>query len=422
MAGPGKDKVERLMQQGVTVYGRETVFIGEEVPLDRIAGQGVILYPGCRISGKKTLIMPHAVLGREGPVSVEDCQVGPGVELRGGFFRQSVFLEGVRLGYGAQVREGCLLEEESSGAHSVGLKQTILFPFVTLGSLVNFCDCLMAGGTSRKNHSEVGSSYIHFNFTANQDKATPSLIGDVPRGVMLNQPPIFLGGQGGMVGPLKVEYGTVVAAGTICRKDVLDKEKLVLPQSAGEATHHMPNTYPGMYGHVERRVTRNLDYIANLTALRRWYIEVRSVFFKEHPMGKSLYQGALEKLEMAIHERMRRLRALAQKMSESAEKYRAVMNNKADERVLRQKQELFDRWQTLEEVLGATMEVRGDLSVLEPFVKETIKQAKEKGFDYVATIQGLDRKWSARGTEWLQWIVDEVNGQALKVIPSYGHK
>jgi len=84
----------------------------------------------------------------------------------------------------AEVREGCLLEEEANGAHTVGLKQTILFPFVTLGSIVNFCDILMAGGTDRRNHSEVGSSYIHFNYTPNQDKATASLIGDVAYGVM----------------------------------------------------------------------------------------------------------------------------------------------------------------------------------------------------------------------------------------------
>jgi UDP-N-acetylglucosamine/UDP-N-acetylgalactosamine diphosphorylase len=86
-------------------------------------------------------------------------------------------------------------------AHAVGLKQTILFPFVTLGSLINFCDCLMGGGTSRRNHSEVGSSFIHFNYTPRQDKATASLLGDVPRGVMLDQPPIFLGGREESSGP-----------------------------------------------------------------------------------------------------------------------------------------------------------------------------------------------------------------------------
>jgi len=108
--------------------------------------------------------------------------IGPGVELKGGYCRSSLFLDGAAVGSGAQVREGCILEEGARGGHCVGLKQTILFPFVTLGSLVNFCDCLMAGGTGKKDHSEVGSSYIHFNYTPEQDKANPSLIGDVPQG------------------------------------------------------------------------------------------------------------------------------------------------------------------------------------------------------------------------------------------------
>ena len=102
------------------------------------------------------------------------------------------------MGSGAHVRAGCILEEQASGAHTVGLKHTILFPFVTLGSLVNFCDCLMSGGTDRKNHSEVGSSYIHFNYTPQPGQGhPPPLVGDVPHGVMLNQAPIFLGGAGG---------------------------------------------------------------------------------------------------------------------------------------------------------------------------------------------------------------------------------
>ncbi len=54
-------------------------------------------------------------------------------------------------------------EEESSGAHAAGLKQAILFPFIILGRPVNFCDCLMGGGTNRRNHIEVGSPFIHFN-------------------------------------------------------------------------------------------------------------------------------------------------------------------------------------------------------------------------------------------------------------------
>ena len=194
------------------------LLIEEGVAENRISETATI-YPGCRILGKNTLICRDAELGFEAPVTLNNCFVGPGVRLKGGYFENAVFLEGAEAGSGAHVRGGTIFEEGASIAHTVGLKQTILFPFVTLGSLINFCDCFMAGGTSRKNHSEVGSSYIHFNYTPNQDKATASMMGDVPDGVMLDQNPIFLGGQGGLVGPCRIAYGTVIAAGSIYRKD-----------------------------------------------------------------------------------------------------------------------------------------------------------------------------------------------------------
>jgi hypothetical protein len=426
MFSEGKDKIQGLIEKGATIPSPQTVYVGNEVSLDRISGDGVVIHPGCRILGAATLIMPGATLGHEGPVTLEDCQVGPGVELKGGFFRKSVFLEKAQMGCGAQVREGCILEEQSSGAHSVGLKQTILFPIVTLGSLINFCDCLMAGGTSRKNHSEVGSSYIHFNFTTNQDKATPSLIGDVPRGVMLNQPPIFLGGQGGLVGPVRVEYGTVVAAGVVCRKDLLDRHGLVLaqgPLAEGlETSDSVLNYHPGVYWYVNKRVINNVNYIANLVALFQWYMAVRSLFFRGHPMSERLYQGVLDKLEMAIAERVKRFKALAENMPESAKRYRSIVKEQASERLLSQKQELFERWQDLEGVFARSIENRGDPSIREPFVEQVARDIKEKGADYVAAIQGLDKDWSAKGTKWLQGIVDTVHEQALQVMPSYGYE
>ena len=192
-----KEKVARLIDKGVRIPNPLTLDIGQEVSVDRISGESVVIYPGCRIYGEKTVVSAGARIGYEGPVTIDNCRIGPKVEVKGGYFNNSVFLEGANMGLGAQVREACILEEEASGAHCVGLKQTILFPFVTLGSLINFCDCLMAGGTSRQNHSEVGSSYIHFNFTPDGDKTTPSLIGDVPRGVMLERPPSSSAARGG---------------------------------------------------------------------------------------------------------------------------------------------------------------------------------------------------------------------------------
>jgi UDP-N-acetylglucosamine/UDP-N-acetylgalactosamine diphosphorylase len=196
------DSVQALRQKGVHIPRPESVEIGDDIDIDRISGQNVTIHAGSKLYGRDTFIAKGAVIGFEAPVTLNNCYLGPGAALKGGYFERAVFLERSSCGIGSHVRQGTILEEEARIAHTVGLKQTVLFPFVTLGSLINFCDCLMAGGTSRENHSEVGSSYTHFNYTPNQDKATPSLIGDVTKGVMLNQSPIFLGGQGGVGGAL----------------------------------------------------------------------------------------------------------------------------------------------------------------------------------------------------------------------------
>jgi UDP-N-acetylglucosamine/UDP-N-acetylgalactosamine diphosphorylase len=418
-----RDKLAMLMDKGARIHSPESVFIGQEVSVDRLAGDGVVLYPGCRIFGEKTLIMAGAKLGYEGPVTVEDCQIGPHVELKGGFFRKSTFLEGANMGSGALVRDGCLLEEHAGGAHSVGLKQTILLPFVTLGSLINFCDCLMGGGTSRKNHSEVGSSYIHFNYTPNQDKATPSLIGDVPRGVMLNQSPIFLGGQGGMVGPVRVAYGSVIAAGIVCRKNLLVGGRLLLGQDSPQRYDDMSGPsvdfYPGIYWHVKRQVVNNLYFIANLVAFRHWYIKIRSLFFGDDAMAEALHTGAIHKLDMAIEERMKRFKGLADKMPESVSRYRALLKKQTNQRLVTQKQELFDRWQDLEGLCEKYLDETAETSGSEVFLATLQKTMGQSKSDYIAVIQGLDEAASQQGTKWLQGIVDKITEEAFDILPAF---
>jgi bifunctional UDP-N-acetylglucosamine pyrophosphorylase/glucosamine-1-phosphate N-acetyltransferase len=410
-----REKIRLLIEKGVKIPNPLTVDIGEEVDIQRISGDGVVIYAGCKIYGKKTLIMSGTKLGYEGPVTIGDCQIGPNVELRGGFFCNSVFLQKANMGYGAQVRDACILEEEANGAHVVGLKHTILFPFVTLGSLINFCDCLMAGGTSRRNHSEVGSSYIHFNYTPNQDKATASLIGDVPRGVMLDQNPIFLGGQGGLVGPSRLGYGTVIAAGVVYRGDCPGGGKLL---TDGGVKKQDLVFYPGLYWNIARRTINNINYIANLIALRQWYLSVRFHFFQQDFMGRELYEGALEKFDLAIDERINRLKALAHKMPQSAELYQRIVKEKDPQELVNQKRELFDRWQEIEDILYSFREKMGEVSERDGFLEAVVHDREEKGNDYVKVIQGLDKKWSAKGAKWLQGIVDDINRKVLEKLPS----
>jgi len=407
-------KITQLLEKGVHIPYPGMVDIGAEVVTDRIAGEGVSFFAGTRIYGEKTYIAEGVKLGREAPVTVVDCQLGPHVELKGGFYTASTFLANVSIGSGAQLREGCLIEEEASGAHTVGMKQTILFPFVTLGSLINCCDCLMAGGTSRRNHSEVGSSFIHFNYTPNQDKATASLIGDVPRGVMLNQAPIFLGGQGGIVGPVRIGYGTVIAAGTVYRGDCPEGGKLIGQQGqmAYEISFHM-----GFYADIKRRICNNILYIANILALRQWYDHIRRPFFTQTDDGP-LYEGAVERLELIIQERLARFRTLSEKMESSIRISEKILSGERRDDLIRQSREFMENWPVIEASLTSGREA--DIEPAHRQILQNIieKNNTEKTMDYISCIQNLDPAAVNHGVAWLQAIVDDVAERIFSLIPT----
>lgn len=413
-------KVLELLNRGVRMISPGSVEISDDVNTDMIASKGVELCAGTRIHGPETVICRGAKLGAEGPVTVINCRIGENVELRGGYFKDSVFLDGAVFGSRAQVREGCLIEEEAGGNHCVGLKQTILFPFVTLGSLVNFCDCLMAGGTSRKDHSEVGSSFIHFNYTPHQDKATASLIGDVPRGVMLNCTPIFLGGQGGIVGPTRVEYGTVLAAGSILREDTpappggQGGTLISGPVALLEREFHC-----GLYKDIRRKAINNIVYIANLLALREWYAHVRSGFLAGREFGPEMLAGAEKVLEGAVAERVKRFGEFAGKMEESIALSRKHLPETQWDRLRAQKKELLENRSALEVCFSENLGPGFGTGQRDTFL-ERLSSAGQEGSNYIKAVQGCDAEARKLGSAWLQSIVDGVTGKALALLPSLG--
>ncbi len=404
-----REKIEQLISKGVDIPNPLTIDIGAEVNVSQISGNKVKVYPGCRIYGEKTVISDAVQLGYEGPVTLHDCRLGPEVALKGGYFHGSVFLEKANMGLGAHVREGCILEEQANGAHCVGLKQTILFPFVTLGSLINFCDCFMAGGTSRKDHSEVGSSYIHFNFTPEGDKTTPSLIGDVPRGVMLKERPIFLGGQGGIVGPLRIGYGNVVAAGSILRKDEDVENKLIVGKTpSGGIWDLVPGAYPGL----SRVVENNISYIANLAALEQWYLHVRRPFFEEQEFGVLVFAGALENLRLAREERLKRLKDMAGKIQVPRKKERDRAGASSG------KEEFCGKFSFLEDIVNGPLREKAGIDQRNRFLTALRRHRDERDGGYLESIQSLPGEVTQTGTQWLDSIVKTICREAASVLPA----
>lgn len=406
------NKINELLVRGVNIPNPETIDIGEDVNIEQISGKGVRIYPGCRIYGQDTVLSAGCQLGYEAPVTIENCQLGEKVELKGGFFSKSVFLEKSNMGMGAHVREGCILEEEAGGAHCVGLKQTILFPFVTLGSLINFCDCLMAGGTSRSNHSEVGSSYIHFNFTPDADKTTPSLLGDVPRGVMLNQRPIFLGGQGGIIGPVRLGFGNVVAAGCIVRHDYPGDNQLIFEKAPSNTVKPFS---PAMYPHLERILGNNILYLANLKALEAWYTQVRKPFLETREYGLLLYAGVMEQLSSARKERLKRLKAMAKKAIAASEKDPQVT-------CVQGRKELYEHIGHIEEIFSgkASEESEKTDRLRDMFLKDLESITGKVKTNYIETIQALPDEISSKGVMWLDGIVRALGEKVSRTVPVLG--
>lgn len=302
-----QNRMRSLEKRGVIIVDPRQTYIDDHVRLDRIC-PGAVLLPGTRLIGPRTFLGPGTKVGSEGPATVDNGVLGENAEIASGFIKEAVLLRNARAGANAHIRAGTLLEEEASTAHAVGLKHTILLSFVTFGSVINFCDGLISGGTSRKAHSEVGSGFIHFNYTPwgqFGDKATPSLIGDVPRGVFLREPRIFLGGAGGLVGPQKVGFGSITAAGQVVRGEVPENRLVCSPTPVIDRDLSLNRT-----DSPEERTERNVEYIGQLLALKAWYKEVR---LRRIPDAKGFdhvripTEEAIQTIETCIQERIDRL-------------------------------------------------------------------------------------------------------------------
>jgi UDP-N-acetylglucosamine/UDP-N-acetylgalactosamine diphosphorylase len=306
MPGNFEARLDVLEAQGVIILDRRQIYLDEAVDLSRIRA-GAILYPGTRLIGSNTFVGVGAKIGLEGPAVLENTVIGENAEVASGFLKDAVMLRDARVGANAHIRVGTLLEEEASTGHAVGLKHTVLMSFVTFGSLINFCDGLLSGGRSRKEHTEVGSGFIHFNYTPRGrtgDKATPSLIGDVVHGVFLRQPRIFLGGLSGIVGPQKVGFGSFTVAGQVLRREV-PPDRIV-----GDTGRSIDKEFHALDQFPKRILKLNLEYIGQLAALQAWYRHVRLAripISSQYNDLRIVTQAAADLLSISIDERVQRL-------------------------------------------------------------------------------------------------------------------
>jgi hypothetical protein len=184
------------------------------------------------------------------------------------------------------------------------------------------------------------------------------------------------------VGPIRVGYGTVVAAGSVLLDDVLEDGRLVAAAPPpGFTRERRPHTYRNLV-----RVARNnVIYLANLVALEGWYRQIREPFFARQEMGPLVYAGALEMLTLAKEERIKRLTAMAAKVSVTTSEGRAFS-------------ESADAVCALFEGQPATPDGTD-------FVGAFQQASTAAVGNYLETVQRLTPELRAMGIQWLERIV-----------------
>ena len=212
----------------------------------------------------------------------------------------------------------------------------------------------------------------------------------------------------GLVGPCRLEYGTVIAAGTINRKEELRPGRLIF--GGGGRSGNVPFA-AGHYHGLERILANNIIYLANLTALGQWYDQVRSLFVS-NDFPQTLLEGLQDKLQMAVDERIVRLSELIHKLVEQETEGK---ENSSESSSL---QKGHVGWlPELESFLRENRNRVGERALKDRFLEIIRTEIDQNGKQYLRVIKGLSQEASETGTRWLQGIVNEVTDGAFQIIP-----
>lgn len=393
-----RGRIESLAARGVDVWGPERVYVCEDVDLDAIEPGAVIRH--ATLSGATLRIGSGSVIGTSGHAEVDGCQIGRSVELGSGLYKGATFLEGVKIRGFAEIRPGTLLEEQVDLAHCVALKNTTFTCCCVAGSLINFCDLFLTGGTSRRDHTEIGSGVIHYNFDPRGDK-WGSQIGSI-RGVLMRSDPVFIGGTCGLVGPLEVGLGAVTAAGSIVRRDIGENE---LVADSGRRLRKK-GFDRRVYGPLKRQFMVTAKLVGTLRALDAWYHLVRLPSAREDE--RPLYEAGRSQISAQIQERIQRLGKIVAKLSRSAT---ARQRAPAEDPLLGHHLELIRQWDSFRKALERPVEHGTPPN---PFLG-AFAEARRAGSGHLEAIKSAAHEADLAEC-WLEGMVDNFADRASKAL------
>ena len=189
-------KAQELLDNGVTIFRPETVFISPEV----VVGKDTVIHPFVFITGKSVIgsgctIEPFCV--------IEDCILGDNVEIHAhSVLKGAVVKDGTSVGPFARLREGTVLEKGSRIGNFVEVKKSVIGE----GSKANHL-AYIGDATVGKNVN-IGAGTITCNYDG--VKKHPTVIEDG----------VFIGSDTQLVAPVRIGKGSLVGAGSTITKDI----------------------------------------------------------------------------------------------------------------------------------------------------------------------------------------------------------
>jgi carbonic anhydrase/acetyltransferase-like protein (isoleucine patch superfamily) len=391
-----RHRLADLRAHGVDAWGSERVYVDADVNLQNIEPGSSI--QNATLKGPGLRIGKDSQIGASGHAFIENCQIGRNVTLGAGSYRGATILDDSRIRDFAELRPGTLVEEQVEVAHSVALKNSVLTATVVTGSLINYCDIFMSGGTSRRQHSEVGSGVIHCNFDPRGDKWS-SLVGDV-RGVLLRSSPIFIGSQCGLVGPVHLGFGTVIAAGSVVRRGNTETP----PKDKSPDAQVVENFDPEIYGKLRNKILITARLVGNLWALDTWYRTVRIPYASDHQ--RPLYEAACNQLKIHVDERIKRISLVIEKLHRSIEKS-SISKNNALISCQDEHRALIKHHRALTEILA---QVTDDAPVPRGFIKAY--ESTRTSSSHLEAVYSVPEPQTEQAAQWLN---NFANGYVYRV-------
>lgn len=188
--------LSRLMQEGVTLLDPETTYIGPFVQI----GQDAIIYPhvfleGRTIIGEGVTLYPHC--------RIRDSKIGNGATILDGcVIVKSEVGEGCQVGPYAHLRPESRLKKKAKVGNFVEVKQS------TIGEGSKVPHLSYIGDTVMGDRVNIGAGTITCNYDGFAKHQT------------VIEDEVFVGSNTNLVAPVKVGKGSIIAAGSTIIQDV----------------------------------------------------------------------------------------------------------------------------------------------------------------------------------------------------------